>query len=37
MASAEFSEKSENQRPQVQVGDPFIEKITFRILLRINE
>ena len=37
MASAEFNDKSENQRPQVQVGDPFIEKIAFRILFRVNE
>ena len=27
MASAEFNENSESKRPQVQVGDPFIEKL----------
>ena len=35
MASAEFSEKSENQRPQVQVGDPFIEKLLLESCLEL--
>ena len=35
MASAEFSDKSENQRPQVQVGDPFIEKLLLESCLEL--
>ena len=27
MASAEFDDHSEDSRPQVQVGDPFMEKL----------
>ena len=27
MASAEFDDNSESNRPQVQVGDPFMEKL----------
>ena len=35
MASAEFNDKSENQRPQVQVGDPFIEKLLLESCLEL--
>ena len=35
MASAEFSDVSENQRPQVQVGDPFIEKLLLESCLEL--
>ena len=35
MASAEFDENSE-EKPTVQVGDPFTEKL-LRSMLRINE
>ena len=35
MASAEFSDESENQRPQVQVGDPFIEKLLLESCLEL--
>ena len=35
MASAEFSDKSESQRPQVQVGDPFIEKLLLESCLEL--
>ena len=35
MVSAEFSDKSENQRPQVQVGDPFIEKLLLESCLEL--
>ena len=32
MASEEFSEASEAKRPNVQVGDPFLEKLAARSL-----
>ena len=35
MASAEFNEDSEKQRPQVQVGDPFIEKLLLESCLEL--
>ena len=35
MASAEFSDESESQRPQVQVGDPFIEKLLLESCLEL--
>ena len=35
MASAEFNENSESQRPQVQVGDPFIEKLLLESCLEL--
>src|ERR1043165_7896785 len=33
MASAEFDEKSESKRPNVQVGDPFLEKLLLEACL----
>ncbi|HET7294937.1 MAG TPA: phosphoribosylformylglycinamidine synthase subunit PurL [Vicinamibacteria bacterium] len=33
MASAEFGEKSEEKRPTVQVGDPFMEKVLLEACL----
>ena len=35
MASAEFNKNSESQRPQVQVGDPFIEKLLLESCLEL--
>ena len=35
MASAEFTEDSEKQRPQVQVGDPFTEKLLLESCLEL--
>ena len=35
MASAEFDEKSEEKRPTVQVGDPFIEKLLLEACLEV--
>lgn len=35
MASAEFDEKSEENRPTVQVGDPFVEKILLEACLEL--
>ncbi len=35
MASAEFDTNSSNQRPQVQVGDPFIEKLLLESCLEL--
>lgn len=35
MASAEFSEGSESQRPTVQVGDPFVEKLLLEACLEL--
>ena len=35
MASAEFNSDSENNRPQVQVGDPFIEKLLLESCLEL--
>lgn len=35
MASAEFNEESESQRPQVQVGDPFTEKLLLEACLEL--
>ncbi|OUX42863.1 phosphoribosylformylglycinamidine synthase II [bacterium TMED277] len=35
MASAEFDDNSEDQRPQVQVGDPFIEKLLLESCLEL--
>ena len=35
MASAEFSEDSENRRPTVQVGDPFTEKLLIEACLEL--
>jgi len=32
MASEEFSEGSEQKRPNVQVGDPFLEKLLLEAL-----
>src|SRR6202000_3269248 len=37
MASAEFSEDSESQRPTVQVGDPFLEKLLIEACLELME
>jgi phosphoribosylformylglycinamidine synthase len=37
MASAEFSEESEAQRPTVQVGDPFLEKLLIEACLELME
>jgi len=34
MASEEFSEGSEQKRPNVQVGDPFLEKLLLKPALR---
>ena len=36
MASAEFDEHSESKRPNVQVGDPFLEKLLLESLPRGN-
>ncbi|MCC6647688.1 MAG: phosphoribosylformylglycinamidine synthase subunit PurL [Polyangiaceae bacterium] len=35
MASAEFDEKSEEKRPAVQVGDPFMEKLLLEACLEV--
>jgi phosphoribosylformylglycinamidine synthase len=35
MASAEFSDESESKRPQVQVGDPFMEKLLLESCLEL--
>ena len=35
MASAEFDDESVNQRPQVQVGDPFMEKLLLESCLEL--
>src|SRR6201990_1470073 len=35
MASAEFSEDSEEKRPTVQVGDPFVEKLLLEACLEL--
>ena len=35
MASAEFDEKSEEKRPTVQVGDPFVEKLLIEACLEL--
>ncbi|PWR23613.1 phosphoribosylformylglycinamidine synthase subunit PurL [Zavarzinia compransoris] len=35
MASAEFDEKSEEKRPTVQVGDPFVEKLLLEACLEL--
>src|SRR3546814_17581572 len=35
MASAEFSEDSEEKRPTVQVGDPFTEKLLLEACLEL--
>src|SRR5690606_28957529 len=35
MASAEFSEDSEEKRPTVQVGDPFTEKLLIEACLEL--
>ncbi len=35
MASAEFDDKSEEKRPTVQVGDPFVEKLLLEACLEI--
>ncbi len=35
MASSEFDKNSSNQRPQVQVGDPFIEKLLLESCLEL--
>src|SRR2546430_2185745 len=37
MASAEFSEDSEDKRPTVQVGDPFSEKLLLEACLELME
>ena len=37
MASAEFSEDSEEKRPTVQVGDPFTEKLLLEACLELME
>src|SRR3954453_13015979 len=37
MASAEFSEDSEEKRPSVQVGDPFTEKLLLEACLELME
>src|SRR4051794_18070450 len=37
MASEEFSEESEQKRPNVQVGDPFLEKLLFEACLEAME
>ena len=36
MASDVFSDKSEEKRPAVQVGDPFTEKLLLEACLRNN-
>ena len=35
MASAEFGEGSEERRPTVQVGDPFMEKVLLEACLEV--
>jgi phosphoribosylformylglycinamidine (FGAM) synthase-like enzyme len=35
MASAEFDEESEEKRPTVQVGDPFMEKLLLEACLEL--
>ena len=35
MASSEFDEKSEEKRPTVQVGDPFVEKLLLEACLEV--
>jgi phosphoribosylformylglycinamidine synthase II len=35
MASAEFDENSENKKPTVQVGDPFVEKLLMEACLEL--
>jgi len=37
MASAEFDDKSEEKRPTVQVGDPFVEKLLIEACLELME
>ncbi|MEW6271836.1 MAG: phosphoribosylformylglycinamidine synthase subunit PurL [Thermodesulfobacteriota bacterium] len=37
LASAEFDEKSEEKRPTVQVGDPFLEKLLLEATLEIQK
>jgi phosphoribosylformylglycinamidine synthase len=37
MASAEFDDKTEEQRPTVQVGDPFAEKLVLEACLELME
>ena len=37
MASAEFDENSEEKRPTVQVGDPFVEKLLLEACLELME
>jgi phosphoribosylformylglycinamidine synthase II len=37
MASAEFDDESEAQRPTVQVGDPFLEKLLIEACLELME
>ncbi|MES1202730.1 MAG: phosphoribosylformylglycinamidine synthase subunit PurL [Pseudomonadota bacterium] len=37
MASAEFSEEAENQRPTVQMGDPFLEKLLIEACLELMQ
>ena len=37
MASAEFDEKSTDNRPQVQIGDPFTEKLLLEACLELME
>ncbi len=37
MASAEFDDKSEEKRPTVQVGDPFIEKLLIEACLEVMQ
>ena len=37
MASSEFNEKSSDNRPQVQVGDPFTEKLLMEACLELME
>ena len=35
MASAEFFDKTENEKPTVQVGDPFSEKLLMEACLEL--
>src|SRR5262249_14310803 len=37
MASAQFDEKTEEKRPTVQVGDPFVEKLLLEACLELME
>ena len=37
MASAEFDEQSEEKRPNVQVGDPFLEKLLLEACLEVMD